>query len=854
MITSEQLEATLWAGADDLRGSMDASRYKDYMLGLMFYKFLSEKTLLAVKEILGTKAVTEELIAEYEEAYAENGSDLTDMLMQAPGYYILPQNLYDKWVQNINHGTFELQKVIDGLNDFERMIAGAQNKDDFEGLFSTMDLTDNALGANLKTRSENISSLIKLFSDLSIVELQENDVIGDAYEYLIGKFAMESGKKAGEFYTPHQVSDVMARIIVQTTNELKSIYDPTVGSGSLLLTIKHYLEEDKRENLHYYGQEKNTATFNLTRMNLLLHGVKPDMMDINNADTLAEDWPEDPARPNEGRLFDAVAMNPPYSLKKWNKSKLTASDPRFQQGGALPPDNKGDFAFLLHGLYHLNEHGTMAIVLPHGVLFRGAAEGIIRKNLIEKNKIDAVIGMPANLFTNTSIPVIIMVLRKDRELGAPILMIDASKGFVKEGKTNQLRERDIARIVDTVVGRKEIEGFSHLASLQEIKENGYNLNIPRYVTPIDEDIPHDADAHIMGGIPEKNIKDLAVLQTVMPDVINGHFVSVRSGYVKVKGEVKDIEKSVYDDERLISVAAKLRQEVDEYIAKYWEAFRTLNAQVHPNLIAINSTMLQEIKSILGKYQFMDVYSGYQIIADLWKSSLTQDLKFICGEGFYEAARMLEPNMVTKGSGDKKREEQDGWKGHIIPNELVADVLMQDEQAEIAEQENKVLELKASLDEWTEKAGVEESEEGEYLGDCLKEDKSAFDSKQVNSALKEAEKGTDEYKMISEIKTLMADIKAEEKTLKTMKLELIGKIEARYPNLTEQEIDTLLFTKWFDRITDRIVELVKEPYARELKLIAELKDRYISTIDEIDAEIAELEKVFAAMQSELVVME
>lgn len=324
--------------------------------------------------------------------------------------------------------------------------------------------------------------------------------------------------------------------------------------------------------------------------------------------------------------------------------------------------------------------------------------------------------------------------------------------------------------------------------------------------------------------------------------------------MKVKGEVKDIEKSVYDDERLISVAAKLRQEVDEYIAKYWEAFRTLNAQVHPNLIAINSTMLQEIKSILGKYQFMDVYSGYQIIADLWKSSLTQDLKFICGEGFYEAARMLEPNMVTKGSGDKKREEQDGWKGHIIPNELVADVLMQDEQTEIAEQENKVLELKASLDEWTEKAGVEESEEGEYLGDCLKEDKSAFDSKQVNSALKEAEKGTDEYKMISEIKTLMADIKAEEKTLKTMKLELIRKIEARYPNLTEQEIDTLLFTKWFDRITDRIVELVKEPYARELKLIAELKDRYISTIDEIDAEIAELEKIFAAMQSELVVME
>ena len=366
MITSEELQNRLWAGANALRGSMDASRYKDYMLGLLFYKFLIEKTIEGFRAATRCQGSQDEVLAQYGKMFDTMGEQIKKALMKTPGYYVEPRYLYYTWVKEIKAGKFELQHVTDGIGAFERMITGAKDADDFKNLFSTMNLNDPALGADLNMQSRNISNLIMLFEDLSIIELQENDVIGDAYEYLIGNFAMEAGKKAGEFYTPHQVSDVMARIAAHSMPDMNSIYDPACGSGSLLLTVKHYLSEEKKKTLHYYGQELNTATYNLARMNLLLHGVKPGMMDVHNGDTLAEDWPEDPERPGEGCLFDTVVMNPPYSLKDWNKKELTVSDPRFEMAGTLPPANKGDYAFLLHGLYHLGPEGVMAIVLPHG--------------------------------------------------------------------------------------------------------------------------------------------------------------------------------------------------------------------------------------------------------------------------------------------------------------------------------------------------------------------------------------------------------------------------------------------------------------------------------------------------------
>lgn len=422
MITSEEIKQRLWDGATELRGSMDASRYKDYMLGLMFYKFLSDKTLEIFASTAGLTK-DDDLLEKYTDAHEQLGTKLDQMIQKVLGYFVLPEHLYQTWIKDINSGDFEVQKVTDSLNNFERTIAITNDSDDFKGLFSssTLDLTDTALGSNLNERSKNIKALIRLFEDLDMVALQKGDVLGDAYEYLIGQFAMESGKKAGEFYTPRQVSEVMAQIVAKnptleekakSDKEQPSIYDATVGSGSLLLTLKSHLSNEVQKKLNYYGQEKNTATYNLTRMNLLLHGVRPEKMTIRNADTLAQDWPEDPEYPNEGVQFDGVVMNPPYSAKNWNKSGLKVSDPRFEIAGVLPPDSKGDFAFLLHGLYHLGQNGTMAIVLPHGVLFRGAAEGEIRQRLIDKNQIDAVIGLPGNLFTNTGIPVCVMILKK----------------------------------------------------------------------------------------------------------------------------------------------------------------------------------------------------------------------------------------------------------------------------------------------------------------------------------------------------------------------------------------------------------------------------------------------------------
>src|SRR5699024_10182081 len=521
MITSEEIKRRLWDGANELRGSMDASRYKDYMLGLMFYKFLSDKTLDTFKKTSGMKQADEkEIVQAYRAAHEEYGEQLITMLHNVLGYYVLPDYLYQTWLQDIQTGDFEVQKVTDSLNNFERTVAVTGDSDDFKGLFSTstIDLTDTALGSNLNERSKNIRELILLFADLNMVALQKGDVLGDAYEYLIGQFAMESGKKAGEFYTPRQVSEVMAQIVAKSS-EIESIYDPTVGSGSLLLTVRKHLNEDTHRILTYYGQERNTATYNLTRMNLLLHGVRPEKMTIRNGDTLAEDWPEDPKRPNEGVQFDAVVMNPPYSAKNWNRSNLKVSDPRFEIAGVLPPDSKGDYAVLLHGLFHLGQHGTMAIVLPHGVLFRGGTEGEIRKRLLDKNYIDTIIGLPDRMFTNTGIPVTVMILKKNRNIGDPVLIIDASKNFVKVGKQHVLQEKDIARIVDTYTERREEKGYSHLASREDIIENEYNLNIPRYIESIEEEIPQDVDAHLFGGIPRANIAELNVLQSTVPTVL-----------------------------------------------------------------------------------------------------------------------------------------------------------------------------------------------------------------------------------------------------------------------------------------------------------------------------------------------
>ncbi|MBJ8325858.1 type I restriction-modification system subunit M [Streptococcus pacificus] len=854
MITSEEIKSRLWNGANELRGSMDASRYKDYMLGLMFYKFLSDQTL---KIFAMTAGLTNEdnWYDAYVESHANYGEELEKMIQDVVGYYVSPKHLYQTWIKDMNEGHFEVQKVADSLNQFERNIAVTKDSDDFKGIFanSTLDLSDTALGSNLNERSKNIQALIRLFEDLDMVALQDGDILGDAYEYLIGQFAMESGKKAGEFYTPRQVSEVMAQIVA-TNEEITSIYDPTVGSGSLLLTVKKHLSDENQKRLNYYGQEKNTATYNLTRMNLLLHGIRPEKMTIKNGDTLSYDWPEDPEKPNEGVQFDAVVMNPPYSIKNWNRSGLKPSDPRFEIAGVLPPDSKGDYAFLLHGLYHLGITGTMAIVLPHGVLFRGATEGEIRKRLLEKNQIDAVIGLPSNLFTNTGIPVCIIILKKNRELNDPILFIDASKSFIKSGKQNALQEKDIAKIVDVYQQRVEEKGYSHLATRQELMQNDYNMNIPRYVETIDEEIPHDVDAHLYGGIPEQNIKELKVLNKTVNDVLSNAFIEKRHGYLELTKSIEELSSDILSHSGVRKVSDKIREVISDYIEEYWERLHQLNENTNTRML--REDMLDDIKKRLETFDQIDIYEGYQIIAEIWTETLTHDAELIEQLGYYTAGRTREPNMVVKGKNKDK--VQDGWKGVIIPNSLIASELFASEQSEIEELKLRLLEIDSELSELIEEAKVEDSEEYNALFDSIKkndegEAQDSFDRKLLKESLKNSSKETSEYVLLKKVDDDIKNRTAVNKLIKIKEQELKELVSNRIEQLTDDEIDQLLYKKWFGKVVEKALVLVETPLKGEIAIIEQLHQRYSDTIADIDGEIALLETELKSLMKDLVVI-
>ncbi|GAW64973.1 type i restriction-modification system, m subunit [Ligilactobacillus acidipiscis DSM 15836] len=856
--TSEEIKRRLWDGANDLRGSMDASRYKDYMLGLMFYKFLSDQTLATFRSTAGVSKSANN-VQEYEEAYQQLGDTLSGMIQKVLGYYVLPEHLYQTWVKDIRNGDFELQKVMDSLNSFERNIEIKGDADDFKGLFSTsiIDLTDSALGNDLNKRSKNIKDLILLFADLDMVDLQNGDVLGDAYEYLIGQFASSAGKKAGEFYTPRQVSEVLAQIVVKSSN-ISSVYDPTVGSGSLLLTVGKHLNKSAQRDLHYYGQEFITETYNLTRMNLLLHGVRPENMDIKNGNTLAEDWPEDPERPEEGVQFDAVVMNPPYSDSKWNKHEdkpLKVSDPRFADFGVLPPDSKGDFAYLMHGLYHLGQKGTMAIVLPHGVLFRGGTEGQIRKRLLEKNYVDAVIGLPSNMFTNTGIPVCVMILKKNRELSDPVLLVDSSEHFVKIGKQNVLREKDIAQIVDTYVDKIEVAGYSHLADRKEIIENEYNLNIPRYVEAMDSEIPQDVDGHLLGGIPMKNIADLKVLNSIVKDVLDNALTPLREGYVELNESVDDLTKEVLADERVKNKSAEVEGKVTEYLQKFWGKLISVDSETE--LEDLRDEMLAEIKQILSKFDYLDAYAGYQIIAEIWKNTLFNDTELIAGMGFYTAGRTREPNMVTKGTGQKKHEEQDGWIGAIVPNDLIAKNLYSELVQKIADSKEQLTATESELSELVEAAKVEDSDENSILYDSIKKNKDdepqdSFDNKKIKAELKEAKKGSDEYQLLHKVSTLMNQKSKLNTEIKNQEKELQGAVYERIENLTNEEVNSLVYEKWFGGIETKIVNLVQAPLKNKLQTLETLNTRYSTTLSDLEKETEQVESEFESLLSELVV--
>ena len=555
-MNKQQLANKIWESANKMRSKIEANEYKDYILGFIFYKYLSDQEVKFLKE----NDFTEDDIT----AVSEEDPETVEYIQQNIGYFIAYENLFSTWLEMGRD--FDVSNVRDALSAFSRLIHSSHKKV-FENVFRTLETGLSKLGDSSGTQTKAISGLLQLIRDIPMDGKQDYDVLGFIYEYLIEKFAANAGKKAGEFYTPHEVSLLMSEIVanhLKDKNEIK-IYDPTSGSGSLLINIGHciakYIEDDN--NIKYYAQELKENTYNLTRMNLVMRGIKPDNIVTRNGDTLEDDWPyfddNDPANTYDPLYVDAVVSNPPYS-QAWDPSGKE-HDPRYNRFG-LAPKGKADYAFLLHDLYHIKPDGIMTIVLPHGVLFRGGEEGEIRKNLIENNHIDTIIGLPANIFFGTGIPTIIMVLKQHRE-NTDVLIIDASKGFVKEGKNNKLRASDIKRISDTVIGRESVEKYAKVVDREEIRANEYNLNIPRYVASSESTESWDVYASMFGGIPASEIEALQEYWDAFPDLKHELFQNSESPYLELKT----------DD---IKGAIKNQHYVEAFNNKFTDAFSSFN--------------------------------------------------------------------------------------------------------------------------------------------------------------------------------------------------------------------------------------------------------------------------------------
>lgn len=521
MSNLQTISSKLWAMANELRGNMDASEYKNYILAFMFYRYLSEhqERYLITNNVLDLEEGKSINQLYLEQAAGEDLADYLEDISSSLGYAIAPHDTWASLMQKIENSMIvpsDYQTIFDNFNN-----NAALNKEaaqDFRGVFNDVNLGDSRLGSSTNERAKSLNRIVKLVDGIDYKSDDGTDILGAIYEYLIGQFAASAGKKGGEFYTPHEVSEILSKIVTLDragTDEFFTVYDPTMGSGSLLLTVGQNLPNG--QPIKYYGQELNTTTYNLARMNLMMHGVSFNNMNLSNADTLESDWPDglDAKGIDRPRSFDAVVANPPYSAR-WDNNETKLKDPRFKEYGKLAPRTKADYAFVLHSLYHLKEDGTMAIVLPHGVLFRGAAEGVIRKTIIDKNYLDAVIGLPANIFYGTGIPTTVLVFKKNRAT-KDILFIDASREFEKAKNQNRLTEGHINKIVSAYQKREDVDKYAHVATIEEIRENDYNLNIPRYVDTFEQEEEIDLDE--VRRLLEQDKREIAELEAKIAETL-----------------------------------------------------------------------------------------------------------------------------------------------------------------------------------------------------------------------------------------------------------------------------------------------------------------------------------------------
>ena len=755
-MNKQQLANKIWASANKMRSKIEANEYKDYILGLIFYKFLSDTEVKYFTEVCDWE---EDELCELVENYEDiNMKNAIAECQQQVGFFIEYKYLFSTW---LNDTSFSVQTLSEALSNFERLMS-PNYASVYTGIFKTLREGLSKLGENAPAQTKALKGLIELIKDIPTDGSQDYDVLGYVYEFLISNFAANAGKKAGEFYTPHEVAMIMSEIVAEHHKEKESldIYDPTSGSGSLLITIgkaisKHIQGKNK---VTYYAQELKENTYNLTRMNLVMRGIIPQNIVTRCADTLEEDWPihEEGCDIDKPLAVDAVVSNPPYS-QHW-ETKNKEMDARFAQYG-LAPKTKADYAFLLHELHHLKADGIMTIVLPHGVLFRGKApkiydndgnilsvelreegqaEGQIRANLIEKNNIDAIIGLPANIFFGTGIPTLIMVLKKNRG-NEGVLIIDASKGFIKDGKQNRLRACDVKKIADTYRERKEIPGYSRIVSRDEIRRNEYNLNIPRYVDSSDAPIKYDIYATMFGGIPNSEIADLEQYWNAFPTLQSEVFISEQDRpYSTVKvGDIMEVIKNNAD-------VADFK---DRFNAAFEDMERILRSRLIDNVKDVNEVVENDIISanIFARAEglpLIDKYAAYQILADNWQG-IMGDIEIIQTEGL-EACNVVEPKLkMVKDKNGNEQEVKDGLKGRVIPFDLVQSVYFKKELETLNGYVNEQEQNDSALQTLLESLDTDEQEQ------LLNDDNTKFDSKRVKEAWSQilADISTDETNIL-----------------------------------------------------------------------------------------------------------
>jgi len=794
-IKKSELYSSLWSSCDELRGGMDASQYKDYVLVFLFIKYVSDK-------------------------YA----DVKDAVVEIPkgGSFRDMQALKGK------------SNIGEGINTIISKLAEAN---ELKGIIDVADFDDSDKLGKGKEKVDKLTNLVAIFENenlnFSKNRADGDDILGDAYEYLMRHFATESGKSKGQFYTPAEVSRILAKVIDidKARRSNQTAYDPTCGSGSLLLKAS----DEAPVEISLYGQEMDNATRALAVMNMWLHN-KEDA-EIHNDNTLSAPL----FKNDDGSLktFDFAVANPPFSNKSWSNGVDPDNDiyGRFD-GYGIPPAKNGDYAFLLHLVRSLKSKGKGAIILPHGVLFRGNAEADIRQNLIRKGFIKGIIALPANLFYGTGIPACIIVIDKENaDSRRGIFMIDAGKGFVKDGNKNRLREQDIHKIVDVFNKQLEISKYSRMVAFAEIEKNEYNLNIPRYIDSQDEEDIHDIEAHLLGGIPKKDIDDLDEYWQVYPSLRKKLFSKAdRSKYSKLKVDKDEIKDAIFSHPEFISYSQEIESISTKWQGKHRLKLKKIAIDDKPVKIIFN--MSEDILNAFSDKNLIDKYDIYQHLMTYWMDTMKDDAYMIVEDGWEAEVYQVKDN--------KGKVKKDQWDCDLVPKKLVIDRFFADKQESIDQLETDKEDIVRQKEEM-----IEEHDGDEGLLEEVKSDKGTISKGNVQKRIKEIKKdaeAADELKVLKELLVLIEKEADANKNIKNAIKELDNKLLAKYKVLTEKEIKTLVVDdKWMatigqdvksemDRISQRLTQRVKELAQRYAEPLPQLTTEAEGLAGKVDAHL------------------